>query len=282
MSRSSILIIGLGLIGGSYARGLHACGHTVRALDTNEDSIRYALEEGFIDAGAAYDRSLVSGADLVIFGLYPAAIEAWLREHMEDLRPGVLITDVSGVKRGVVESVQSILGDRGEFLASHPMAGREVSGVRNSSAAIFHGANFIITPTERNTPAAMERLRALAGDLGFGNITVLSPEEHDVMIGYVSQLTHAIAVSLMNANDNPHLREYTGDSFRDLTRIAKINEVLWSELFLANRDVLIGQIDQFSDALQHLRGALEAGDGEELRRLFICSTRRRRTFDREI
>lgn len=281
MDNSSILIVGLGLIGGSYARGLHACGYRVSALDTDEDSIRYAREEGFIAEGAVYDSALVRRADTVIFGLYPAAIEAWLREHQGDLQPGALLTDVSGVKRGMVETVQSILRKDVEFLASHPMAGREVSGVRNSSAALFCGANFIITPTARNTPAAEERLRILAQALGFGNITVLSPEEHDVMIGYVSQLTHAIAVSLMNANDDPRLREYTGDSFRDLTRIAKINEVLWSELFLSNRDVLMDQIDRFTDALQHLRSTLEAEDRDELRRLFIRSTQRRKIFDRE-
>lgn len=281
MSSQTFLIVGLGLIGGSYARGLHAAGHTVWALDRDQDALDYALQEGFIQRGAVYDKELVSGAERVIFGLYPRTMIDWLDAHGGDLHPEALVTDVSGVKRGVVEAAQDRMAPGQEFLASHPMAGREVSGVRSSDAAIFQGANFIITPTGRNTPQAMETLRALAEELGFGHISVLTPQEHDEMIGYVSQLTHAIAVSLMNANDNTHLREYTGDSFRDLTRIAKINENLWSELFLANRDILLGEIDAFAEALGGLRAALAAGDEEELRRLFIQSTHRRRIFDGE-
>ncbi len=166
-----------------------------------------------------------------------------------------------------------------EFIPSHPMAGKEVSGVKNSARVNFADANFIITPTEKNTPRGVEWCRQLAGTLGFARITCLSPEEHDAMIGYVSQLCHAIAVSLMCASDNTHLAEYTGDSFRDLTRIAKINEKMWAELFLWNKENLIAEIDQFDTALQEMKQALLAGDRDHLEEMFRISTRRRTAFD---
>jgi len=145
----------------------------------------------------------------------------------------------------------------------------------------FAPANFIITPTDKNTPEAIRWCTELAGVLGFARITTLTPAEHDRMIGYVSQLCHAIAVSLMCANDNSALCEYTGDSFRDLTRIARINETMWSELFLWNRENLIAEIDQFDEALGQLRQALAGGDRAGLEEMFRLSTRRRAAFDKK-
>ena len=196
------------------------------------------------------------------------------------MKPHAFLTDVSGVKRNIVERIQSILREDLEFCASHPMAGKEVSGVKYADDAIFHIANFIITPTTKNTQAAIATLKEFARILGFTNISVLTPEEHDEMVGFVSQLTHVIAVSLMNTNDNTHLVEYTGDSFRDLTRIAKINENLWSELFFLNKDNLIGVIDDFVKEINHLKTKLEQNDVEGLKELFIQSTIRRKRFDR--
>lgn len=276
-----ICIVGLGLLGGSYAMGLTRAGCTVSAVDVRAEAIRYALENGLIAAGTAEDPApLLQKADAVVLGLYPRALVEWLQSHQALFKPGALVTDVCGVKGGIVEEIQSFLRPDVEFIASHPMAGREVSGVEYADCEIFRPANFIIVPTEKNTPRGVAFARALAETLGFAHITQLSPAEHDKMIGYVSQLTHAIAVSLMNATDNTHLAEYTGDSFRDLTRIAKINEQLWSELFLANRENLIAEIDQFAASLAGLRQALANGDEAELRRLFRQSTARRRRFDR--
>lgn len=275
-------IVGLGLLGGSYAMGLTRAGCHVSAVDIRPEAIRFAREKGIIAEGTAGDAApLLARADALVLGLYPHALVAWLREHQQLLRPGALVTDVCGVKGGIVEEIQSFLRPDVEFIASHPMAGREVSGVEYADCAIFAPANFILVPTEKNTPRGLAFARALAETLGFAHITQLSPAEHDKMIGYVSQLTHAIAVSLMNATDNTHLAEYTGDSFRDLTRIAKINENLWSELFFANRENLIAEIDQFSASLAGIRQALARGDEAELKRLFVQSTARRRAFDKK-
>ena len=277
----NICIVGLGLLGGSYAMGLTGAGYTVTAVDVRPEAIRYALEKGIIAAGAVEDFApLLAGADAVVLGLYPHALVDWLRNNQKHLKPGTLLMDVCGVKSGVVEEIQGFLRPDAEFIASHPMAGKEVSGVEHADCAIFKPANFIIVPTEKNTPRGLAFARGLAETLGFAHITQLTCAEHDKMIGYVSQLTHAIAVSLMNANDNTHLAEYTGDSFRDLTRIARFNERMWSELFLENRQVLIEEIDQFTAALQGMKEKLIQGDRAGLEEMFITSTRRRQAFDR--
>ena len=204
----------------------------------------------------------------------------WVRQYGALLRPGTLVTDVSGVKRGVVEPVQALLPEGVEFIASHPMAGRETSGIAHSAEVDFAPANFIITPTARNTPAGIAWCRDLAETLGFRRISELSPAEHDHMIGYVSQLCHAIAVSLMCASDNTELACYTGDSFRDLTRIARINDKMWAELFLWNKDNLISEIDMFTNALQNMRQRLVDDDRAGLEEMFRLSTRRREAFDK--
>lgn len=279
---TKFLIVGLGLIGGSYATALKKHGRTVWAIDRDPAAIDYALNKGIIDRGYDHvDEDLIKGADMIIFGLYPHAMIGWIQKNQFLFSPGTLITDVAGVKCHVVDEIQKTLRPDVEFIGSHPMAGREISGVQNSSDAIFAPANFIITPTEKNTKEGAEALQELARLLGFAHIVTLSPKEHDEMIGFVSQLTHVIAVSLMNCNDNPRLSEYTGDSFRDLTRIARINENLWSELFLMNRQVLIGEIDAFVAEVENLKSKLAAGDEEGLKKLFIQSTNRRKQFDKK-
>ena len=278
-----LLIVGLGLIGGSYARALTKRGLRVTAIDVNPAAVEYALTQGIIADGTAdpaREEELIRRADILVLSLYPTQMAEWVLSRQSWFRPGLRITDVSGVKRAVVYRLQEGLRPDVEFIASHPMAGRELSGVENSDDRIFSGANFIVTPTERNTPEAVRWAEDLGRLLGFGRISVLSPEEHDQMIGYLSQLTHAIAVSLMNANDSPHLVEYTGDSFRDLTRIARINGPLWSELFALNKDILIPEIDSFIAALEDLKEKLGAGEMDALQQLFAQSTARRKLFDR--
>ncbi len=275
------LIVGLGLLGGKYALELTKAGFHVDGINRSEGHLRYALEHGYIQNGKTRNfEDLVQNADHIIFGLYPTALLEWFKAYGALLKPGCIFTDVSGVKTGLVEPMQAMCPPGVEFIASHPMAGRETSGVEHAAEVNFAPANFIITPTACNTPQAIEWARALAGVLGFRHICTLTVQEHDRMIGYVSQLCHAIAVSLMCANDNTSLCEYTGDSFRDLTRIAKINDKMWAELFLWNRENLIGEIDQFDAALQQMRAALAAGDREKLEEMFRLSTQRRTAFDK--
>ncbi len=276
------LIVGLGLLGGSYAMALKRQGFAVSAVTRSQDSIDYALEQGLIDAGAAFpEPALIGQADVVVLAMYPHILLDWVAENQRFFKPGALITDVTGVKGCVVEPVQALLRPDVEFIAAHPMAGRETLGVRNADDRIFRRANYIITPTERNTPEAIQACQELGRLLGFARISCLSPEEHDEMIGFVSQLTHCIAVALMTCNDIQHLERYTGDSFRDLTRIAKINDEMWSELFLANRPALLAEMDQFEAQFHRLREQLARGDTQGMRDMMRASTRRRKALEQQ-
>lgn len=273
---NNILIIGLGLIGGSYARILTNKGYCVSAIDIDQSSITYALENNIISNGSTIaDENIISSADLVIFGVYPKVMIKWINEHQHLFKKGAVITDVSGIKCGIIDAIEAILREDVFFVSSHPMAGREVYGVENSSAEMFKSANFIITPTENSDANAIKVVEKLAHELEFLTISSLSPEKHDEAISFLSQLTHAIAVSLMNCKHDDNFVRYTGDSFRDLTRIAMINEHLWSELFLCNKDGLISDIDCFVEELLRLKQTLVDDDEQTLKELFIKSTNRR-------
>ena len=240
------LIVGLGLLGGKYALELSKAGFHVDGINRSEGHLQYALDHGYIETGKTHDfEDLVSQADHIIFGLYPTTLIDWFKTYGHLIKPGC------------------------------------ISSVEHAAEVSFAPANFIITPTEKNTPEAVQWAKELAEVLGFRHICTLTVQEHDKMIGYVSQLCHAIAVSLMCANDNSSLCEYTGDSFRDLTRIARINEKMWAELFLWNKENLIAEIDQFDSALDQLRDALVADDRDKLEEMFRLSTQRRAAFDKK-
>ena len=160
------------------------------------------------------------------------------------------------------------------------MAGREQSGVEFSDPAVFRGANYIVTPTDKNTKEAIATCKKLGEELGFSRISELSPAEHDKMIAFLSQLTHCIAVCLMTCNDTPNLEKYTGDSFRDLTRIAKINDKMWSELFLMNKDALLQEMDSFINEFSEFRNLLANGDSDRMRDKMKTSTAKRSLFDK--
>lgn len=281
-NRMKILIVGLGLIGGSYAMALKKKGYYVSAITRSQSTIDYALDKGIIDKGSAeVTPSLVKEADVVVFALYPNVFIKWIEENQSYFKSGAIITDVTGVKCGVVYKIQEILRNDVEFISAHPMAGKEVYGIKNADDAIFRQANYIVVPTERNTKGAIEFCESLGAELGFRKISILSPKEHDKMIAFLSQLTHCIAVALMNASDNPRLSDYTGDSFRDLTRIAKINENMWSELFLLNKDALLDEIDAFMLKMTTLRNFLAEGNAEGMKEMMRTSTTRREQFDKK-
>ena len=281
INKSNILIVGLGLMGGSYAKAFKKFGYHVSAIDKRKEGIEYALQNNIIDEGSSeVDPKLIGEADTVIFALYPGVFKQWIIDNQKYFRPGIFITDVTGVKSCVVYDIQSVLRKDVEYIAAHPMAGREVYGVESSDPTIFYNANYIVTPTENNTEEAIEWCSSLGRILGCRKISVLSPKEHDEMIGYVSQLTHVIAISLMTCKDNQHLVDYTGDSFRDLTRIARINENMWSELFLMNKDVLISEMNDFIREITEMKELLEKDDREGLKEKMKLSTLRRGWFDK--
>ena len=277
-----ILVVGLGLLGGSYAKVLKRFGFHISAITLDQSSIDYAIKENIIDEGSTeLDERIIGEADIVIFALYPHVFVEWIEKNQRLLKSGALITDVTGVKRSIVYQIQEMLRPDVEFIAAHPMAGREVSGVENSTDRMFIGANYIVTPTEKNTPEAVQTCIELGKLLGFSNVTTLTPEEHDEMIGFLSQLTHCIAITLMTCNDKENMEKFTGDSFRDLTRIARINDIMWSELFVANKDVLLEQMNMFINKFNDLKTMLQNEDIDGMRAMMRHSTERRALFDKK-
>lgn len=279
---TNILIVGLGIIGGSYAKGLTKKGLKVRALDTDKDTIEYALANNIICEGSTeIDEKIIGEADVVIFALYPHIFKEWIRDNQRYFKSGAIITDVTGVKSCVVDDIQNMLRDDCEYIAAHPMAGGERLGIKNSNEKIFHAANYIVVPTEKNTEEAKDVCRQIGKLLRFARISELPPKEHDEMIGFVSQLTHCIAMSLMTCNHTEKLEDYTGDSFRDLTRIARIDETMWSELFLLNKDALLHQMKLFTMEFSKLERMLMEADKEGIKDMMRRSTARRKLFDKE-
>lgn len=278
---TKILIVGLGLLGGSYAMALTKKGYKVKALTRSQSSIDYALEAGIICEGkTGVDADMIAEADLIVFSVYPRVLIEWMEQNRNLIKPGTVLTDVTGVKGYTVYRIQSMIPEGAEFISAHPMAGRECLGVQNATDEIFKKANYLVVPTEKNTEEATVLCEDLGRELGFARISRISVDKHDEMIAFLSQLTHAIAVTLMCCNDSPDLAQYTGDSFRDLTRIAKIDDVMWNELFMCNRDELARQMDIFSETFEKMRKALKEGDTTTMRQMMRTSTERRKLFDK--
>lgn len=278
---TKILIIGLGLMGGSYAEALSRAGLEVGAIEVQQDALDLALERGWIKHGRTTPTPEYLGkADLVIFALYPHIFIDWIKENQQYLKAGTVLTDVTGVKGNVICQVEQLLRPDLFFIGAHPMAGRESSGIAHATCRIFENANYIVTPTENSRPQDIALCEELGKLLGFRQISHLSPEEHDEMIAFLSQLTHCIAVCLMDCRDVTHMAHYTGDSFRDLTRIAKINDRMWSELFLMNKQPLLRQMELFEESFRHLKESIAKDDSDEIRAMMRLSTKRREYFDR--
>mgnify|MGYP004442429199 FL=1 len=275
----NITIVGLGLLGGSFAKGLSEKGYTVKGIDIDKDTCAYAVEQGWCVA-ADNDPGLLEDADVVLYGLYPHLVAEHLKNNQDRLKSGCIVTDVTGVKQKLISDIREFKRADIEFMAAHPMAGTEHSGIRYANTEMFNHANFILVPSDLNTDRGYEFVKKMAEELGFAHISSLSAEEHDHMIGFVSHLPHVISVSLMNTCGDERLVDYVGGSFRDMTRIASINGRMWTELFLANKETLIGHIDAFRNELDHFAEVLEKEDVEEMNRLFEQSTERRKSFDK--
>lgn len=281
-SRSThILIVGLGLLGGSYAKSLSRQGYMVNGIARRQETIDYAINEGYIQEGfISVNKDNIEWADLIVMGLYPKALIEWMEKYGHLIKKGTIVTDVTGIKGYVVDKVQNILGDDVEFIAAHPMAGREKSGVENADEEMFKNANYIITPTDKNTDEGIRICKELGETLGFARISYLSPKKHDEMIAFLSQLTHVLAVTLMTAVSDESICDYTGDSFRDLTRIARINDEMWSELFLLNKEALLKEMNKFENEFDKMKSYLMNDDRESMREMMRLSTERRALFDK--
>jgi prephenate dehydrogenase len=272
-----ILVVGLGVIGGSYAMALKAAGYEeIYGIDIDPETLKKAKSLGIIKEGYMNPKDILKEIDLVIISLYPRLVKNFILENKEYFKSGAIITDATGVKELFVKEILEILPKDVDFIFGHPMAGREKKGIDYASKEVFKGANYLITLTENNKKENIELLEKIIYELGFKNIKFVTPSYHDKMIGFTSQLPHAIAVALINSDEEGReTGKFIGDSYRDLTRIANINEDLWSELFFENKENLLESINNFLDELNKIKSALIDRDEKLLKELFIKSTKRR-------
>lgn len=275
--KMKIVVVGLGVIGGSFIMALKEAGYTdVYGIDINKESLKKAEDKELIRKGYTDGNEVLKDADLIIISLYPRLVKNFILQNKENFKDGAIITDATGVKKFFIDDILAILPENIDFVFGHPMAGREKRGIDFASSKVFHGANYIITPVKRNKPENIELIENLVYKLGFKRIKKITPEYHDEMIGFVSQLPHAIAVSLINSDiEGRETGSFIGDSYRDLTRIANINEDLWPELFLENKNNLLTSIQNFENELDKIKNAIKKDDKESLKKLFVKSTQRR-------
>ncbi len=272
-----IFIVGLGLIGASLAEGLHQKGHHIRGYDQNESIMNEAKKLGFVSEDSNLNK--LKEAELVILALYPKDNVSFLENHQNLFAYGQTLTDVSGTKVWMMENIENLLPEGVSYTSVHPMAGREISGFHARSAHLFTHANLMIVKSKKSIEKDETLIRKVASDLNFGKITVTDAHTHDQLVAFTSQLTHVIAVCLMHADHEKNTKEATGDSFRDLTRIAKINEMMWSELFLENKEVLINMIELFENELDRMKSMIKTHDQDRLITYLRQAKEKRKDFD---
>ena len=275
-----ILVVGLGLMGGAYCYNLSKLDdYELYGIDVNYHAIDYAKEHGYIVDGDITPEVLIPKMDIIILAIYPQAIIHFLENYRYLFNENQIVTDICGVKTSFLEQATE-LALPADYCSHHPMAGREKVGIEYSERVIFKEANYLVIPTSKTKDKSIKTISRIGIDLGFKNVTTMSMSEHDNLIAYTSRLAHAIAVSLVNADTNENTEKFIGDSYRDLTRIAMINENLWSELFLENKDYLIKHIIEFEYQLDILKKALVDNNKDKLKELFIESTKIRRGMEK--
>ncbi len=259
----NILIVGLGLIGGSFCKALKKYTyHTVYGSDINHDIEYAALRDVAIDQPFNGD---FTDVDLVVIALFPDAAENWLRSNAQKINKEILITDVCGIKGKFADRMKDIAEENGlRYVGIHPMAGKEFGGYHNSTADLFVKANFIVAPFKDSSEDDVELLKGLARELGAGKIVVTTPENHDRMIAYTSQLAHIVSSAYVKSPELGLECGFSGGSFQDMTRIATMNEKMWTELFMQNREYLIYELDLLIENLSKYSAALKNDDAKEM------------------
>ncbi len=274
-------IVGLGLIGGSMAKAIRTyTGHTVLADNRSRETLQRAMDEGVVNAPLTPDR--LAECDLVIVALYPQATVAYVTEHRDRFRKGGLVMDCGGVKGIVCDPLEPVARESGfTFIGGHPMAGIEKSGYANAFPELFQGASLILTPYEGTDPAAVNAVWDLLSPLGFARLTRSTPAEHDHIIAYTSQLAHVVSCAYVGSPSAPNFEGFSAGSFKDMTRVARLNEDMWTELFLENPEALIREIDTLVEELAAFAYAIRRGDRERLRDMLRHAREIKETIDKD-
>lgn len=275
----NIAVIGLGLIGGSLARCLKKnTPHTVLGMDTDPQVIYKARLLDAIDGELTEER--LSICDMVIVATWPKAAVAYMQEHADHIKPGAMVTDVCGVKSAVCQPLWALAEKKGfTFVGGHPMAGIEYSGFDHSRADLFENASMILTPPKGMDIQTLAWLKHFWRGLGFGRVVMTTPENHDRVIAYTSQLAHVVSSAYVQSPAALEHFGFSAGSFRDLTRVARLNPDMWTELFFENRGPLLGELDTLIANLTSYRDALRDGDTEAMHCLLTEGTRRKELAD---
>ena len=278
----NITIVGLGVIGGSFAMAFKEAGfEDVYAVDLNKESIEKAKNMGIIKDGSDNAKQFLEIADLVIICIYPRIIKDFMMENRNNFKDGAIVTDVAGIKGTLIKQLDDIIPDNIDFIFGHPMAGRENKGIDHATAECYKGANYLLIDTERNDDDNVLLLQAIIYKLGFKRIIRISSGFHDQIIAFTSHLPHVMAVSLINSDVEARNTEiYIVGSYRDSTRVADINEDLWTELFLGNKENLLEVIDDFMAEMGRFREDLAKGDRVSLNKRLKRATKRRRRLNK--
>ena len=257
-------IVGLGLIGGSLAIALSESGkHEVFGFDRNRSSVLAAKMVNAIK-GELNDET-IGECDVIFIALYPQATIDYVEANASKIKKGAIVTDCGGVKRMICAPCEKIAEENGfTFIGAHPMAGTQLSGFSHAKANLFKGATMILTPKDNTDIRILQLLRTVLDDAGFASVNLTSPEEHDKVIAFTSQLPHIISNAYVKSPEAIHQKGFSAGSYRDLTRVSKLNSTMWTELFFENSDNLTKEIDFLIEKLGEYSAALKAGDKEGL------------------
>lgn len=274
-----ITVVGLGVIGGSYIQALYGLGHEVYGIDTNQETLKQAKQDGYIIEGYVDGHEIISQSDLTMICLYPSLVLDFISQHT--FKKGSIVSDVVGIKSYFLEKALKMINQDVEYVSGHPMAGREKKGYAYASKDVFKNANYIVIEHSSNKKETIDFMCDFVSQLGFKSVKIMSPYDHDEIISFTSQLPHTIAVALINSdNQKYNTGKYIGDSFRDLTRIANINGDLWAELFLNNKDYLLKSMERFEQQFDAIKKALNNNDEEALKEMFKESSMRRESLEK--
>ncbi len=261
-----VLVVGLGLIGGSICKALHTfTEHGVYGCDANQEIAKKALSQHVIDGIVTDD---CSGFDMIVVSLYPEIIRTWVQQNVHSMSEGTIVIDVAGVKGDIPETMGKLCAEHGvHYLGTHPMAGKERYGFDASDENLFQGANFILTPLAETPKSVTAQVKNFAHQIGFRRFVLTTPELHDRMIAYTSQLAHVVSSAYVKSPVITLESGFSGGSFHDMTRIATMNEDMWTMLFLENRESLLQELDTLMENLAAYRRTLAQADAETLRDL---------------
>lgn len=259
-------ICGLGLIGGSMAKAYKESGHTVLAYDINESALGYASVAGIIDG--VLGRDSIKDCELLFVALYPQKAVEYMKEIADAISPSTVVMDLCGTKKMICECGFALAKQYGfTFVGGHPMAGTQYSGIKYAKATLFKGAPMVLVPPIYDDIAFLDNIKRLLAPAGFGRITVTTAEAHDKVIAFTSQLAHVVSNAYVKSPSARGHKGFSAGSYKDMTRVAWLNEYMWTELFLENKEPLLFEIDSIINSLSEYRDAIAADDADKLRDL---------------